>query len=174
MLSIALSKKCGVLLAHTLSITCCMTFLIWVLTFISKHHWSVTLRPLLTQYRREEGGQKHSSQTYYHRHCDRRDFSTSNFTDLIIKSDWDSTMAAANLLTHGVSVFPNVLDQETSQVRSIGTFQQEKTPNSDNDLLPNFPATDSHDKSILISPRSFATSPWNEISTSHLTRWSTS
>jgi hypothetical protein len=124
MLSIDLSKKCGLLLAHTLSFTCCLIFSFWVLTSISKHHWSITFRPLLTQYRWEEGGQKHFSETYYHRHCDRRDFSTSNFTDLIVKSDWDETMVAENIMAHGISVFPNVLDQETSQVRSIAAFLQ--------------------------------------------------
>jgi hypothetical protein len=41
---------------------------------------------------------------------------------LIVKSDWDETMVAENIMAHGISVFPNVLDQETSQVRSIAAF----------------------------------------------------
>mmetsp|Transcript_19282 Transcript_19282/g.22279 ORF Transcript_19282/g.22279 Transcript_19282/m.22279 type:complete len:861 (+) Transcript_19282:169-2751(+) len=121
-----------VLVAHNvLSFLSYATFSLWVLTYIANYHWSVTLRPLLTQYRWDDKGQKKFSKTYYDRNCDRRDFSTSNFTDLIVRPEWDTTMAAENILTHGVSVFPKVLDEETSQAFRNFTLERNKHLNSE-------------------------------------------
>ena len=89
-----------------------LIFSLWAFGGLSKYHWTVTFRPLLARYRWEDGGQKLFAETYYDRDCDRRDFSTRDFNDLIIRDEWDFTMAAENILTHGVSVFPKVIDRE--------------------------------------------------------------
>ena len=101
------------LLAQTLTVyLIVLIFSSWTLGNLGKYHWMVTFRPLLSRYRWEDGGHKLFAETYYDRNCDRRDFSTSDMNDLIIRDEWDFTMAAENILTHGVSVFPKVLDRE--------------------------------------------------------------
>ena len=69
------------------------------------------MRPLLARYRLDNERML-NAHTYYKRSCDRRDFSTNDFNDLIIRDEWDHTKAAENILTHGVSVFPKVIDRD--------------------------------------------------------------
>ena len=85
---------------------------LWAFANFGKFHWTVTFRPLLARYRWEDEGRKLFAETYYDRDCDRQDFSTSDFNDLIIQDNWDYTKAAENILTHGVSLFPKVVDRE--------------------------------------------------------------
>lgn len=89
-----------------------LNFSLWAFGSLGLYHWTVTFRPLLARYRWEDGGQKNFAETYYARNCDRQDFSTNDLNDLIIRDEWDYTMAAENILTHGVSVFPKVVDRE--------------------------------------------------------------
>lgn len=98
-------------------LTHCLTLLslvAYLSTSLCKYHWTVTLRPLLARHRWDDDEQKALAQTYYDRDCNRRDFSTSNLTELIVQPEWDSTKAAENILTHGVSVFPGVIDRESA------------------------------------------------------------
>jgi len=89
-----------------------LSFFSWTFASLGKYHWTVTFRPLLARYRWEDEGQKKFAETYYDRDCDRRDFSTSDFNDLIIRDKWDFTKAAENILTHGASIFPKVIDRD--------------------------------------------------------------
>jgi hypothetical protein len=89
-----------------------LSFFSWTCGSLGKYHWTVTFRPLLARYRWEDEGRNLFAETYYDRNCDRRDFSTSDFNDLIIRDKWDFTMAAENILTHGASIFPKVIDRD--------------------------------------------------------------
>ena len=88
-----------------------LTFLLWSLGIFGQFQWAVTFRPLLERYRLDNDRMQ-NSETYYQRPCNRHDFSTNDFDDLIIREEWDHTKAAENILTHGVSVFPKVIDKE--------------------------------------------------------------
>lgn len=100
-------------LSHTLTAyLSILTLSLWALGRLGTNHWTETLWPLLERYRWVENEQNSFARTYYHRVCDRHDFSTLDFNDLIVQDEWDYTKAAENILTHGVSVFPGVLDRE--------------------------------------------------------------
>jgi hypothetical protein len=88
---------------------------VYLSTRLCHYHWTVTMRPLLARHRWDDDEQKALAQTYYDRDCDQSDISTFNFTDLIVQPMWDSTKAAENILTHGVSIFPNLIDQRTAE-----------------------------------------------------------
>jgi len=85
-----------------------LSFFVWSIGSFGRYYWTVTFRPLLAK----QKAQKLLAETYYDRDCGREDFSTSDFNDLIIRDEWDFTKAAENVLTHGVSVFPKVIDRE--------------------------------------------------------------
>lgn len=52
--------------------------------------------------------------TYYHRLCDARDISAASVEELIIPENATGNYAAEHMLTHGVSVYPNLLTPQTA------------------------------------------------------------
>jgi len=117
----------SIFLVHTLiGFFCILSFSLWAFGSLGKYHWTVTFRPLLARYRWEDGGKNLNAETYYDRDCDRNDFSTSDFESLIISEEWDSTMAAENILIHGVSVFPKVIDRELANAFRNYTLERNK------------------------------------------------
>uniref|UniRef100_A0A7S4ABW1 Uncharacterized protein n=1 Tax=Pseudo-nitzschia australis TaxID=44445 RepID=A0A7S4ABW1_9STRA len=52
--------------------------------------------------------------TYYHRVCDPDDFTTDSVEDLMIGDDFSTEDSAEHMLTHGVSVYPDLLTNETA------------------------------------------------------------
>lgn len=99
---------------HTAHCLTLLSLLMYLCALMCEYHWTVTLRPLLASHRWEDEDQKRLAQTYYPRNCNHEDVSTSNFTDLIVPATWDYTRAAENILTHGVSIFPNIIDRTTA------------------------------------------------------------
>lgn len=53
--------------------------------------------------------------TYYHRFCDARDVSATSVQELILPENATATFAAEHMLTHGVSLYPNLLSPQTTQ-----------------------------------------------------------
>lgn len=91
-----------------------VNFFCFSLFFLTQYHYNITLRPLLDRYRWTEE-QQLLGQTYYERHCTAEDLSTIDPNDLVLKPEWDSTKAAENILIHGASVFPGLIDRETAE-----------------------------------------------------------
>ena len=103
-----------VAIQHTAHCLTLLSLLMYLCALMCEYHWTVTLRPLLASHRWEDEDTKRLAQTYYPRNCNHEDVSTSNFTDLIVPPTWDYTRAAENILTHGVSMFPNIIDRTTA------------------------------------------------------------
>jgi hypothetical protein len=54
--------------------------------------------------------------TYYHRYCSAQDFTAKTVPELIITENYTVKDAVNHMLTHGVSVYPNLLTNETARV----------------------------------------------------------
>jgi hypothetical protein len=80
---------------------------------LCQYHWNVHIGLLLQRYRWNDE-QKDLSRTYYERHCSYLDISTDDPMDLLIQSDWGPEIAQEKILTHGVSIFPNLIDREVA------------------------------------------------------------
>lgn len=52
--------------------------------------------------------------TYYHRYCTGEDFTAKTVQELVITDNYTTKDAATHMLTHGVSVYPNLLTNETA------------------------------------------------------------
>lgn len=52
--------------------------------------------------------------TYYHRHCTPADMTATDTSQLLIQPDMDVDDRVDHMLTHGVSVYPNLLSPETA------------------------------------------------------------
>eukprot|EP00934_Nitzschia_sp_Nitz4_P000321 Nitzschia sp. Nitz4//scaffold233_size31335//15774//18317//NITZ4_007951-RA/size31335-processed-gene-0.3-mRNA-1//1//CDS//3329543379//321//frame0 len=89
-------------------------------------HYAYTFRPLLDSYRWTEE-RSVSEKTYYDRKCTDEDFSTSNMEDLIVQPRWDATKTAENILIHGASIFPGLVDRKS--VHEFRNFTMEKNKN---------------------------------------------
>eukprot|EP00536_Pseudo-nitzschia_multiseries_P009342 jgi/Psemu1/258035/estExt_Genewise1Plus.C_2580037 len=57
---------------------------------------------------------QYTDPTYYNRVCDEDDFSTDEVADLMIRDDFTAEDCARHMLTHGVSVYPDLLTNETA------------------------------------------------------------
>mmetsp|Transcript_23994 Transcript_23994/g.66489 ORF Transcript_23994/g.66489 Transcript_23994/m.66489 type:complete len:848 (-) Transcript_23994:674-3217(-) len=57
---------------------------------------------------------QYTDATYYQRVCEVEDFSTDSVEDLMIRDDFSTEDCAHHMLTHGVSVYPDLLTNETA------------------------------------------------------------
>jgi hypothetical protein len=78
---------------------------------LCQYHWNTHINLLLERYRWSDE-QKDLSRTYYERRCTYLDISTDNPMDLLIPPEWGPERVQENILTHGVSIFPGLIDRE--------------------------------------------------------------
>lgn len=53
--------------------------------------------------------------TYFHRDCEKEDVTTDNVEDLIIANGTSTKEAVEHMLTHGASIYPNILSENTAK-----------------------------------------------------------
>lgn len=62
----------------------------------------------------QEENRQFTDNTYYHRVCDENDFSASSPEELMIQDHFTTEDSAEHMLTHGASIYPNLLTNETA------------------------------------------------------------
>lgn len=98
------------------------------------------LYPQLRLMRFESDGREFTDTTYYHRHCTDEDFKTSAKTveELIIKDDFTTKDATEHQLTHGVSVYRNLVSEETAKEMREWIIEQNKVRGKTLDVIQNY------------------------------------
>lgn len=91
----------------------CASLLCYSLLVVCHYQWESHIQLLLRRYRWNET-QNALSRTYYHRHCTHQDISTTEPDDLIIQPAWNTNKAVDNVLRHGVSIFPGLVDKNVA------------------------------------------------------------
>ena len=72
------------------------------------------LHPQLQLMLFQEERRQHTDTTYYHRVCDGEDFTASTPAELMIEDGFTTDDCVEHMLTHGVSVYPDLLTNETA------------------------------------------------------------
>ena len=72
------------------------------------------LHPQLQLMKFQDELRSYTDTTYYHRACDADDITTESPEELIIEDHFSTRDAVKHMLTHGVSVYPDLLTNETA------------------------------------------------------------
>jgi hypothetical protein len=64
--------------------------------------------------------------TYYHRYCTGEDFTAKSVAELIVTDNFTAQDCANHMLTHGASVYPNLLTNQTARVLREWIVQENK------------------------------------------------
>jgi hypothetical protein len=72
------------------------------------------LYPQLRLMQWQEAERNFMETTYYHRRCTVEDFTAKSLSELIVQDHFSSKDSMEHMLTHGVSVYPNLLTNETA------------------------------------------------------------
>lgn len=73
--------------------------------------------------------------TYYDRYCDEDDISTHNPDDVYLREDYGSKEAYNSFLTHGFTVFPNVIPKQVASGLRAFVLKQNSKQIPDENLL---------------------------------------
>jgi hypothetical protein len=98
------------------------------------------LYPQLKLMRFEFDGRDFTDTTYYHRHCTGEDFKASakSVQDLIITDSFTTRDATEHQLTHGVSVYRNLVSEETAKILREWIIEQNRIRGKDIDVIQNY------------------------------------
>jgi hypothetical protein len=72
--------------------------------------------------------------TYYHRQCTPDDISTQNLEDLYIYEDFTTQEKVEHILTHGMSVYQNILSDETATNLRSWILERNKALNTKDEI----------------------------------------
>jgi len=62
----------------------------------------------------QEDNRQFTDTTYYHRYCDGDDFTATSHLELMIPDNFTTEDSVQHMLTHGASIYPNLLTNETA------------------------------------------------------------
>ena len=97
-------------------------------TFLIEQFYAEYLEPLMDLQQTTED-RKPRELTYYHRTCTADDMSATDTPDLILRPEYNMSTddAMQHMIEHGVSIYPNLLTEETAQeVREFVLRQNQK------------------------------------------------
>jgi hypothetical protein len=63
----------------------------------------------------EDDPRPYKETTYYHRYCTSEDFTANSVPELVITDDYTAQEATEHMLTHGASIYPNLLTNDTAK-----------------------------------------------------------
>jgi hypothetical protein len=98
----------------TLDLLLATTFALFVLSVVVHQLHDRFLFPQLQLMLFQRDNRQLTDTTYYHRHCTEDDFTTDSHLDLIIQNNFTTEDSVRHMLTHGASIYPNLLSNDTA------------------------------------------------------------